>query len=72
VVPPQPKRGHGHDEHAITLTDTELNEVTGGLNPHPLPPGPPPELGRSIFGIFRSFGTNQHFNSTSVFRPFSF
>ena len=33
-----------NNEHAITLTDAELNEVEGGLNPQPLPPGPPPEL----------------------------
>jgi len=61
-----------NNEHAITLTDAELNEVVGGLNPQPLPPGPPPELSRSIFSIFRSFGINQHFTFTSVFRPFSF
>ena len=60
------------NEHAITLTDAELNEVVGGLNPQPLPPGPQPELSRSIFSIFRSFRINQHFNFTSVFRPFSF
>jgi hypothetical protein len=74
VVPPQPNGAMAmtNDEHAITLTDAELDEVVGGLNPQPLPPGPPPELSRSIFSIFRSFGINQHFNSTSVFRPFSF
>jgi hypothetical protein len=44
-----------NNEHAITLTDAELNEVVGGLNPQPLPPGPPPELSRSILSIFRSF-----------------
>jgi hypothetical protein len=73
------KQGYGHDEqrttnneHAITLTDAELNEVVGGLNPQPPPPGPPPELSRSIFSIFRSFGINQHFTFTSVFRSFSF
>jgi hypothetical protein len=73
------KQGYGHDEqrttnneHAITLTGAELNEVVGGLYPQPLPPGPPPELSRSILSIFRSFGINQHFTFTSVFRPFSF
>jgi len=54
------------------LTGAELNEVVGGLYPQPLPPEPPPELSRSIFSIFRSFGINQHFTFTSVFRPFSF
>ena len=61
-----------NNEHAITLTGAELNEVVGGLYPQPLPPEPPPELSRSIFSIFRSFGINQHFTFTSVFRPFSF
>jgi hypothetical protein len=61
-----------NNEHAITLTDAELNEVVGGLNPQPLPPRPPPELSPSIFNIFRSFGINQHFTFTSVFRPFPF
>ena len=61
-----------NNEHAITLTDAELNEVVGGLNPQPLPPEPPPELSRPIFSIFRSFGINQHFTFTSVFRPFWF
>jgi hypothetical protein len=28
-----------NNEHAITLTDAELDEVVGGLNPQPLPPG---------------------------------
>jgi hypothetical protein len=37
------------------LTGAELNEVVGGLYPQPLPPGPPPELSRSILSIFRSF-----------------
>ena len=44
-----------NNEHAITLTGAELNEVVGGLYPQPLPPGPPPELSRSILSIFRSF-----------------
>ena len=43
------------------MTGAELNEVVGGLYPQPLPPEPPPELSRSIFSIFRSFGINQHF-----------
>jgi len=61
-----------NNEQAITLTGAELNEVVGGLYPQPLPPEPPPELSRSILSIFRSFGINQHFTFTSVFRPFSF
>jgi hypothetical protein len=61
-----------NEQHAITLTDAGLNEVVGGLNPQPPTPGPPPDLSRSIFSIFRSFGINQHFTFTSVFRPFSF
>jgi hypothetical protein len=59
-------------EHTIILNDAELDGVVGGLNPQPLPPGPPPELSRSIFSIFRNFGINHHFNFTSVFRSFSF
>ena len=46
---------NNNNEHAITLTGAELNEVVGGLYPQPLPPGPPPELSRSILSIFRSF-----------------
>jgi hypothetical protein len=56
-VPLQPNRATAmtNNEHAITLTGAELNEVVGGLYPQPLPPGPPPELSRSILSIFRSF-----------------
>jgi hypothetical protein len=73
-VPLQPNRATAmtNNEHAITLTGAELNEVVGGLYPQPLPPGPPPELSRSILSIFQRFGINQHFTFTSVFRPFSF
>jgi hypothetical protein len=72
-VPLQPNRATAmtNNEHTVTLTDAELNEVVGGLNPQPLPPGPPPELSRSIFSNFRCFGINQHFTFTSVFRPFA-
>ena len=61
-----------NNEHAIALTDAELNEVVGGLNPQPLPPGPTAGAEPLIFSIFRCFGINQHFTFTSVFRPFSF
>ena len=42
MVPPQPNGAMAmtNNEHAITLTEAELNEVVGGLNPQPLPPGP--------------------------------
>jgi hypothetical protein len=74
VVPPQPNGAMAmtNNEHAITLTDAELNEVAGGLNSAAAASRAPPELSRSIFGVIRSFRINQHFNSTSVFRPFSF
>ena len=72
MVPPQPNGAMAMTNNEHTLTDAELNEVVGGLNPQPLPPGPPPELSRSIFSIFRSSGINRHVNSTSLFRPFSF
>lgn len=50
------------NEHTITLSDSELDIVTGGLNPQPLPPGPPPpDSFRSFASIFRGFGINQHF-----------
>lgn len=44
-MPLQPNRATAmtNNEHAITLTGAELNEVVGGLYPQPLPPGPPPE-----------------------------
>jgi hypothetical protein len=59
-------------EQTITLTDADLDSVVGGLNPQPLPPGPPPpELGRSFASIFRNFGIQQHF-SFNLFRPFEF
>ena len=42
LVPPQPNGAMAmtNSEHEITLTDAELNEVVGGLNPQPLPPRP--------------------------------
>ena len=31
------------------LSEKELDGVSGGLNPQPLPPSPPPELGKTHF-----------------------
>jgi hypothetical protein len=31
---------------ADELSESEIAEVSGGLNPQPLPPSPPPELNR--------------------------
>jgi hypothetical protein len=38
------------------LTDAELDGVVGGLNPQPLPPGPPPE---SFLRSFTHFAFNR-------------
>jgi hypothetical protein len=58
-----------HNDEAFALTDAELDLVAGGLNPQPLPPGPPPEAGRSFNSIFHGFSIQQHFN---LFRQFEF
>jgi hypothetical protein len=36
------------DSNAPDLDDKELDAVSGGLNPQPLPPSPPPEPGHEI------------------------
>jgi hypothetical protein len=60
------------NDATFALTDAELDLVAGGLNPQPLPPGPPPpEAGRSFNSIFHGFGINQHFNF-NFFRQFEF
>jgi hypothetical protein len=49
-----------------TLSDTALDSVVGGLNPQPLPPGPPPEM----FSM-RSFVSHSAINDISLTRSFS-
>jgi hypothetical protein len=41
--------GNGKKTHKGQLSERELAEVTGGLNPQPLPPGvkPPPTPGNN-------------------------
>jgi hypothetical protein len=56
-----------NNEHAITLTDAELNEVAGGLNSAAAASRAPPELSRSIF---RSSGVSESM-STSTPRAYS-
>lgn len=46
------------------LSDQALEIVAGGLNPQPLPPGPPPELRVAIFPSFK-------FNFAAFARTFS-
>lgn len=51
------------------LSDGALDHVVGGLNPQPLPPGPPPsEAALRFASLFSHFAINQHF---TVFRPFA-
>ncbi len=43
------------------LSDEALDRVNGGLNPQPLPPGPPPELHAIRFAsLFSHFAISQH------------
>jgi hypothetical protein len=48
------------------LSDNELDGVVGGLNPQPLPPGPPPES-----FLRPSFATHFNFNH-SIFARANF
>ena len=46
------------------ISDEALDAVAGGLNPQPLPPGPPPPdlfSMRSLSSFFSHFAVNQHF-----------
>jgi hypothetical protein len=45
------------------ISDETLDAVAGGLNPQPLPPGPPPPdlfALRSVSSFFSHFAINQH------------
>jgi hypothetical protein len=44
-----------------SLSDETLDSVAGGLNPQPLPPGPP----ESFRSFFSHFAVNQHFSLPS-------
>jgi hypothetical protein len=47
------------------LADEALNGVAGGLNPQPLPPGPPE---RSFASYFSHFAINQHSFAVNIFK----
>jgi hypothetical protein len=49
-----------------TLSDAALDSVVGGLNPQPLPPGPPPPE-----SFMHSFATHFNFNRFFLSRTFS-
>lgn len=46
---PEEKDSRIANEDQKPLSEKELDGVAGGLNPQPLPPSPPPELGHTRF-----------------------
>lgn len=51
------------------LSDEALEQVIGGLNPQPLPPGPAPEIAIRFASLYSRFAINQHL-AFQLFRPF--
>jgi hypothetical protein len=60
----------GTTKHIELLSNESLDQVVGGLNPQPLPPGPPPELFRSIGSLFGHIAFNQQRSALPIFFRF--